>query len=77
MQKELLQQIAERKKLVSSIKNSVIDPDSNEFLNKDGNISSPSDDTPSDGNEDINEDTKSSPSVHRNSNSTVDDSLKS
>lgn len=77
MQKELLHQIAERKKLVSSIKNSVIDPDSNEFLSNEGNISSPSVGAPLDGGEDMNEDTKSGSSVPRNSNSTVDDSLKS
>lgn len=73
MQRELLQQIAQRKKLVSFIKNS-IDPDSNEFLFKEGNISYPSVDTPSNGSEDI----TSSSSVHKNNNLTVDDdSLKS
>lgn len=40
MQRELLQQIAERRKLVSSIKSSIIDP-SDEVSSKDGDNSSP------------------------------------
>lgn len=73
VQNDLLKQIAQRKKLVSAIKDSVIDPDSNEFLFKDGNISFPSIDTPSNESEGI----TSSSSAHKNINSNDDDSSRS
>ncbi|GMP28850.1 hypothetical protein CsSME_00004217 [Camellia sinensis var. sinensis] len=63
MQRDLMQQIAERRKLVSSIKSSIINLESDEVC------------TTSDGGKDTNEDYTSSVSSSSNVNSTVDNAL--
>ncbi|THF98326.1 hypothetical protein TEA_018725 [Camellia sinensis var. sinensis] len=63
MQRDLMQQIAERRKLVSSIKSSIINLESDEVY------------TTSDGGKDTNEDYTSSVSSSSNVNSTVDNAL--
>ncbi|XAR51724.1 Starch synthase [Bertholletia excelsa] len=75
MQKELLQQIAERKKLVSSIKSSTINPESVKTSYNETKTSFPSADTTSDGNKDDEEDHIGSFISNDNDNLTVDNAL--